>query len=179
MTNAKTTFKADIAKEVTVKAQGQTQAVDATGFHSNTIAAIWQYGVARWFQDNINSSAHAARKELPEGKDLSESDIAALFDKRLAQATSGEFNVRGESTSDPLDQFRIAVLRNMMRANPDGDLKKAHDAIPATDQKERRAFLLAIAEKNADAIDPLAEEAKAEADAKRRAAAAAAGNISL
>lgn len=148
-------IKANVST-VVVKAQGTTQTVDLSTFHSDTIDAILTYGTRRWFQDNINSIAKTLR-------DNNEPvDAAALFAARLEQAMTGQITMRNGTPTDPLDTYRIAALREHMKADPNGELKKAHDAIvdkeSSVQSRERRAFLLSVAAKYAKAVDKRANE---------------------
>ena len=147
--------------EVPFKVQGLVKTVDVSTFHQDAVEAMLTYGVRRWFQDHINSVAKAHR-------DNDETvDAEEIFASRLEQAESGDITVRGSGGSvDPLDKYRIAALREYMRANPDGELKGAYDAIPADDQKARREFLLSVAAKNAATVDARAKELQA-IDAKK------------
>ena len=157
-------------KKVTVKAQGETREVDPTTFAQAAIDGQFTYGVRRWFQDHINSLAKNYRDDN-DGEAPSAQWVADAFDSRLAQAVSGEITMRSGVASDPLDQYRIAVLRQVMRQDPEGELKTSHDAIPADETKARREFLLAVAAKFADKIDPHAE-ALLEADKAKAASIA-------
>ena len=80
---------------------------------------------------------------------------------------AGERRIAKESTVDPMDQWRIKVLRAKMRTSEGVALKKAHDAIDSADQALRRTFLLDVAAKNdwvesdADALKVASEAAAA------------------
>lgn len=146
---------------VTIKAQGVVREVDASEFHADSINAIFTYGLRRWVQDHVNSVAKSHRDE---GETF---DAESLVAARIDQAVTGEINMRNGTPSDPLDQYRIAVLRDFMRTENGADLKAAYDDIPSDDQKARREFLLTIAAKNADNVDPAATERKRIDDAAK------------
>lgn len=76
--------------------------------------------------------------------------------KRLYEGDWGAERSTGGTASDPLDKWRLMVMRDIMKSN--AALKELHDAIPSEDQKGRRALLLEKAAMNAEAIDPLAEQ---------------------
>jgi len=152
---------------VTMRAQGVVKEIALTDFHADTIDAILTYGTRRWFQDHINSQAKLARDN---GDDI---DADELFDARLAQAVSGEITVRAASDADPLDAYRIRVVRGWLRGegNAAKKLKAAYTAIPSDDQKARKDFLLAIAAKNAEHVESVAAEMRERELAKRAAVA--------
>lgn len=160
------TIKLNIT-EVAFRAQGLVESVDLRTFHADALDAMMEYGVRRWFQDHINSKAKDARDN---GEEF---DPQSTFAARLEQAVTGEITVRNGVPSDPLDQYRIAVIRAFMGADdPDAKkLKAAYDAIPADDQKARRELLLSVARDNAAAVDPKAESLRAIDESKRKATA--------
>lgn len=93
-----------LSTPVHVTAQGESRVANAATFHPDTIAAIWTYGVRRWFQDSINSQAATNRNAIAEAvakgeKPPADFDVPAAFDARMAQAESGEVSARGESVT--------------------------------------------------------------------------------
>lgn len=87
--------------------------------------------------------------------DGSETAMQAVRDKLY----NGDWTARGEAaSSDPLDRYRIAIVREIMAKPNNKKIKDGYDAIPSDEQAKRREFLLSIAAKNADAIDPVAEK---------------------
>lgn len=73
---------------------------------------------------------------------------------------------RVNSSSDPLDAYRIAVVRKIILDDKKSKSYKGYDAIDAKDQNARRDYLLALAAKNVEAVDALAQEAMAADKAK-------------
>lgn len=149
---------------VSVTAQGHSAEVDATDFHADSVAAIFAYGLRRWFQDHINSQAKAARDD---GTEITDKWAKETFDSRLAQAVSGEITMRSAATNDPLDQYRLQVIRIAFRNDPKSDSAQTYAAIPSDDQKARRAFLLEVARNNAKKVDPVAEQLRQQDEARK------------
>lgn len=168
--NTMTTIKTIIPATVAFKVQGIESNVDVSTGHADAIAAVFEYGLRRWMQDHINSLAKAAR-------DNDESfDTADAIEARLAQFQSGDITSRRPAApKNDLDDYRVAVVLDMFRAQPETDAAKAYAAIPSDDQKARRVFRMNIAAKNAAIIDPLAQS-RMDAD---RAAREAFGEASL
>lgn len=168
-------FPASLTVDLT--AQGQSFTVTPADFSPSAIEAIFTYGVRRWFQDSLNAQAAQARNA---GIDITEAWVKDSFNQRLEQAVSGVTVRKSAATAaDPLDPYRISVLRGLMKAQPNGPLAKAYKAIPSDDQPARQAYLLDVAGKNAAKIDPLALEAKQKAEDEARAAANAAEALEL
>lgn len=163
--------------EISLAAQGESFTVTPAEFAPDAIAHIFAYGVRRFFQDSINAQAKTLRDG---GTDITPEIAKQLFAARLDQAMTGQVAARGPATStDPLDSFRILVLRQIMAADPKGKLSLGYKAIPSDDQPARQKYLLDIATKNSTKIDQLAVAAKAEADAKAKAAKDAASGLSF
>lgn len=148
---------------VTIRVQGVTQEIDATAFHQDAINAIFTYGLRRWFQDHINSAAKSKRDA---DEEVTPKWVTESIAARLDQAVSGEITMRNGEPVDPLDEYRIKVLRRAMKIKGNEDLKAAYDAIDSSDQKGRREYLLSVAAAHADTVDKAAKEWQAE-DAKK------------
>jgi len=73
---------------------------------------------------------------------------------------------RVNSTADPLDAYRIAVVRKIILDDKKSKSYKGYAAIDAKDQSARRDYLLALAAKNVEAVDALAYDAMAADKAK-------------
>lgn len=160
MTNAKTIAAiADAIAEmepVAVTAQGVSHEYDVSAFPVETIAAWLTYGTRRAFQDHVNSVAHKLRKEEKEV------DANAIIDAYAERAMNGEINTRAASSDvDPLDAYRRIAVRAQFKSPANAKSKAAYDAIDAKDRKARDEYLLAVAAKHADQIDPIAESLKA------------------
>jgi hypothetical protein len=152
---------------VNVTAAGIDTQVDVTKFDPASIQYMFEYGVRRAFQDNINSKAHAAKKK---GEPF---DAQAAFDARLEQAVSGDMLSRGEGAGyDEMDLARISVARGIITHNKDAKGKPtfakdkaAYDAIPSKEQAARAAFLLEWAQAKGEAVDKLARNMIAQREA--------------
>lgn len=155
MTN---TFTTTAPASVSVRIQGFETVIDVSILPIESLHAMIAYGVRRKYQDSINSAAAAMRDagEKPDGE--------KLFNDFHVRVLEGELGVRGESVSaDPLDKYRREIVRETLARDKEGKGWKAYAAIDAKDRKGRDAFLLAIAEKNAAKVDPVAKE-RLEAD---------------
>ena len=159
MTN---TVSINVPSSVSMRIQGKEFSVTTSDIPADALAAMFAYGVRRKYQDSTNSAAKAIRDEG--GKP----DADALFSDFHKRVLDDALGVRGESvTSDPLDKYRRAIVRDLLARDKDGKGWKAYAAIDASDRKARDAFLLAIATKNKSKIDPLAQT---ELDKERAAA---------
>lgn len=176
------------------KRDGSSVTVDLAQIPAAMFAEFVTDGVAEYIRDSSASAlinayrdAHNGEDGTPEGRKVwgeSNGSVIATESERLmteavARLYEGERRTRTASESDPLDQYRITVLRTVMRTPTGAKLKAAYDAIGSDDQPARRAFLLSIASKNADWVDPLAEKARKDAAAKAKAAKDAAESITL
>lgn len=158
------------ASTVTTKAQSIVRDIDPTTFHADTLSAIFEYGLRRWFQDSINSQAHVARQAE------SEFDADAAFNERIAQAVSGEINRRGSgnAVSDETLWNRRAV-RELAKANA-----ALRDKLRATESgDERDAFLDHITANNAELVKTVATRLRKEAAAKAKAAESVADELTF
>jgi len=156
---------------VATMAQSVPCEVNPSDWHADTLAAVFTYGARRWMQDHINSLAKARRDD---GESVTEKWVNEVIAARLAAAVSGDITSRGQSTSDPMDSFRIKAVRAIMKTDAGAPIKKVHDAIPSDDQSARREFLLSVAVNNSDVIEPraaalMAAAAKDAADAAKLA----------
>lgn len=142
------------ARPITVTTKGIDRIVDPSTFHSNAVAAIFAYGLRRWFQDNINSAAKVARDAE------ADFDLEASFLERLEQATSGDIAARSTSTLDPMTDWRRKAVTALARRNP--ALRDNLKALASV--AEKNAYRDDVAAKNAKLIDKLANELRAEAE---------------
>lgn len=156
-----TTFTTAAPATVSIRVQGFETDIALADLHPDSLAAMIAYGVRRKYQDSINSAA----KEL---RDAGESVSGAeLFETFHAKAVEGLLGVRGESiAADPLDQYRKALVRDLLARDKAGKGWKGYAAIDSKDRKARDQYLLDIATKNAAKIDPVAQ-AQLEADRDR------------
>jgi len=155
-------------KTVAIKVQGISREIDVTAFHQDAIDAVFTYGARRWFQDHINSAAKARREN---GETITDKWTSEAFDARLDQALTGEITMRNGVATDPLDAYRIAVMRAVMKDEKHADVKAAHDAIDSADQKARREYLLetAASSRFAKAVEAKAVELRDIDDARNAA----------
>lgn len=114
----------------------------------------------------------AARKAFaasPDNADAIADEVRNLMLSRAAALRDGdEWAMRGASTdTDPLDFYRRAVVRDALKKAKESDAAKEYAAIPSDDQKARNEYLLALAARNADAVDRAAAALKALADAEK------------
>lgn len=152
---------------VTVNAQGATFTVDLSEVPAESLAIMVEYGVRRKYQDTVNS---IAKKLRDEGEDVDGEALLADMHKRVVE---GLLSTRGEAqSSDPLDAYRRAIVREIITADKESKAFRDYDAIDAKDRKARDAYLLELASKNAEAVDKLAS-ARREADLAAKKAAQA------
>ena len=146
---------------VAVKAQGVSTHVEVSVFPVETIAAWLTYGTRRAFQDHVNSVAHKLRG------DDKEVDADAILEAYSERAMNGDITTRAggaASASDPLDVYRKAIIRKLMAAPENADVKAEYEAIDSKDRKARDEYLLAMAAKHAIKVDVIAKRMKAQAD---------------
>lgn len=168
-------YEMDLPQELIIERRdGAKVTCNVENLNDDIIAKLAMHGL----RQKISDAAASAKKQADEdGGDVAEI-ASAMMQKVVDNLEKGDWGVeRGEGASaDPLDKYRVKVLRQLMAANPDGELKKKYDEVPSDDQAGRRKLLLDVAAKNADKIDPQAEAMRvAEQEAKRAAKEAASG----
>ena len=150
-------------------AQGFEGSLDLATFDQAGVDYILAYGARRAVQDRINSLAAAKRND---GEEVTDKWIKETVESVLAALSAGDVRIRGASASgDPMDDYRIRVLRKAMKDPKNAELKAGYDAVePATD-KARREYLLAVAasDKHQAAIDKAAAAMKARDEKEREA----------
>jgi len=168
-------FNIETPDAITVaKRDGATVDVDLTKIPESFFADFVTDGVAEYIRDSSSAAlanafgiAHPKKADTLKGNALKEArnswgmdnvatvatESAALMTAARDRLYNGERRVARTSNVDPLDQWRIKVLRATMRKPEGADLKAKHDAIDSADQADRRAFLLGVAAKNADWVD--------------------------
>lgn len=152
---------------VDLSAQGKTFTVNPADFHPLALEGIMAYGVRRWFQDKLNSEAHAVKtakaEALAKGEEFTGTfDIDAAFAARLESALSGVLSApRASGGSSPAFtdlQEKVYELAVAQKAtNPAlGTAWKAAKGLPTG---ERKIAVLA-------AVDALPNAAKFKAVAQ-------------
>lgn len=193
-----TKFNITTENEITVaKRDGAVVHVDMAQVPQELAAGFIQDGIAEFIRDSSSAAlveayttAHdgesgdvESRKawaETPEAASLIQAASQSMMEAALDNLYAGIRRVaRSGGSVDPLDEYRVRHMRQLMKAAPDGKLATAYKAIPSDDQKARREFLLSVATKNADKIDPEAEALRQADIEKEKAAAKAAKNLSL
>ena len=91
---------------VALAAQGKEFTVDPAEFSPVALEGIMAYGIRRWFQDHINSAAHAVKKAKEEAAVKGEAftgdfDIDAAFAARLESAKTGNLSPARAASSSP------------------------------------------------------------------------------
>ena len=140
----KVTFTTESTFNVT-RRNGASVEINVEALSAEMVANLFAYGL----RQKVNDSASGAKDKAE-----SESMMQACVENLLA----GTWAMRSAAAeSDPLEKFRIAIVREILAKPQNSKLKESYDAIDSSDQKTRREFLLSIASKNADAIDPVAQ----------------------
>jgi hypothetical protein len=108
----------------------------------------------------------------PANVDATDATALNLMESATRNLVENGWTARRATTSgDPLDPYRIAEVRKIILGAKKGPAWNGYSAIDAKDQTARRDYLLAIATKNAAAIDPLAKLAmQADIDEAKRTA---------
>jgi hypothetical protein len=168
-TMAKYEFELPTEYEVSVQKGAATAKVNVDKLSHEVIGKLVLHGLRQKIAD-----AAAGAKKASEADDETRTvaEIASdLMAKVVTNLETGNWGVErsGGVTADPLDKYRIEIMREVMRVNP--KVKKAYDAIDSDDQTARREFLLKIAAKNAGTVDPEAERRMEVARAAKKAAA--------
>ncbi len=189
-------FKIELPETLSVAIRGEDSVnVETSTVPAEMLALCVAYG---WQQKNADAASSAARVAASEsGVDMDdekavkawigdESNKAAiasmrrtLIEQAVEDRQNGVWATRATATeSDPLDKYRVQVVRAYIRAAADAKIKDRktrekflkldfdYKQIDSTEQKERRALLLEFANKHADAINPRAEKLKAESEAR-------------
>ena len=126
------------------KRNGASVTVDVSKLPESIIAELFAYGLGQKVRD-----ASSAFPDVEGSVTSMQSCVDKLY--------SGEWTMRGESVaSDPLDKYRVQIVRKLLAQETNATLKAAYNAIPSDEQAKRREFIMDIAAKNADAIDPVA-----------------------
>lgn len=153
-----TKFEIEIPATHEVSSRGKTVTVDLAKLDADMIAKLALHGLTQ----KVADAAAGAKKAA--GEDADEEMIAEtgwqLMDAVAKRLEAGDWGAErgGGSAADPLDKYRLQVMRDIMKTPKGADLKAAHDAIPSEDQKARREYLLKIAAKNAGIVEKEAEK---------------------
>lgn len=143
-----------------VSSRGKTVTVDMSKLDADMIAKLALHGLTQ----KVADAAAGAKKAA--GEDASDETIAdtgyQLMDAVAKRLESGDWGAErgGGAASDPLDKYRLQVMRDIMKTPKGEALKAAHDKIPSEDQKARREYLLSIAAKNSAIVDKEAQKRK-------------------
>lgn len=141
-----TTFTINHTIVTVAKRNGASVDVDTATLPVSIIADLLAYGIKQKVAD-----ASSAEPTTDGSQSAMDACVKTLQD--------GAWSMRGESTSsDPLDKYRLAIVRAIIAKPQNAKLKASYDAIDSSDQKARREFLLDLASKNAKAIDPVAKQ---------------------
>lgn len=141
-----------------VSSRGKTVTVDVAKLDADMIVKLALHGLTQ----KVADAAAGAKKAA--GEDASDELIAEvgynLMEAVARRLESGDWGAeRGSgATADPLDKWRLAVMRDIMKTPNGAELKKKYDAIPSEDQSARRELLLEVAGKNAAIVDKEAEK---------------------
>ncbi len=153
---------------VVIKRDGSMCSIDLTKIPETFFADFVVEGVAEYIRDSSSAAlANAYDIANPDHKLEGKKLVAARavwLDETTVDAVAkesgilmsgardrlyaGERRISKGSTVDPMDDWRIKVLRAKMRVADGAAMKTEHDAIDSGDQKARREYLLGIAAKN-------------------------------
>jgi len=188
------------------KRDGSSVTVDVTKVPGDMLDGFAEDGIMEYVRDASSTAlldAYAAAHDGDTGdvesrKVWAEDNgpaIAKESERLMADAVSNLYNgirrIVRTSTADPMDTFRVRAVRDLVKRAESGEIadrktretlaKLGHEyrQIPSDDQAARRAHYLAFAHDNADAIDPIAADLKAEADRKAAERAKKASGFSL
>lgn len=152
-----TTLTIKVPASITLtRRNGATVTVDPSTLHSDILADLFTYGLRQKLFDSASGNPEQA-------------DAQAAMETTLAKLSDGDWTIRNAATNaDPLDKYRIAIVRELMASGNSAKVKAAYEDIPSDDQPARRAFIMSVATKNAEHIDPVAKKRLA-ADEKRNA----------
>ena len=139
------------AQDVEFAAQGVTDTFNLSTAAPLAIEGIIAYGIRRWFQDYVNSQAHAFKLAAAEAKakgktfnDGKPFDAAACIAQRREQAVTGEIRARGESgpsfTPEQDAAYEIIAHADTRKAVP--ALAKAWIACKGMTSGERKTVML-------------------------------------
>ncbi len=141
------------------------EAVDEYLRDSSSAALSIAFAVANPNNKDEGKALIKARNEwVGDNVDAVAKESGILMTDARDRLYKGERRVMKGSTVDPLDVWRIKVIRAEMRVANGAGIKKAYDAIDSGDTKARREYLQSIAVKNADWVDPKAVALKAASD---------------
>lgn len=139
--------------------------VDPTEFSAIALEAIFVYGVRRWFQDSINSSAHTFKEAKAEAKAIGAEfnggkpfDVQAAFQARLDAAKSGILSAprskSGLAGLTAYDETVYAIAVEMKTAPAFKPLLLAWNKSKGLGTLERKTAIL-------EAVETLAETPRA------------------
>jgi hypothetical protein len=139
--NDSITVTFDIPAAFTVsKRNGAEVSCDMSKLPVEQVRELFLYGLGQKVRDSSSSFPD------PEGSTTAMNKcLAALYDNQWA--------VRATATGDPLDPYRITIIREALAKPHNKEANAIYLAIPSDDQKARRAFLLSIAAQNSHAVD--------------------------
>ena len=182
MTDNTFTISVTLPASVEIESRGQVTTLDVA-------AAITAHGadmVAQGFLHGVTQKvADAAASALKQAFEAADGSKDATSEARKAWGTASDANSdatdstalnlmesaarniiengwtsrRVNSTADPLDGYRLTIVRSIISGDKKSKAYRGYAAIDAKDQSARRDYLLALAAKNAEAIDTMAQAA--------------------
>lgn len=145
-----TKFEIEMPATHDVASRGKVVTVDIAKLSPDIVAKLVLHGLTQ----KVADAAAGAKKAA--GDDADDDKIADtawnLMDAVAKRLESGDWGVeRGAGVAgDPLDKFRLSVMRDIMKTPQGTALKAKFDKTP---KDEQRAMLLEVAAKNAEIVD--------------------------
>ena len=176
------TISVTLPSTVDIESRGQVTTLDVaaaiTAHGADMVAQGFLHGVTQKVADAAASALKQAFEAADGPKDAttearkawgmaSDANSDATDSTALNLMESAARNIiengwtsrRVNSTADPLDGYRLTIVRSIISGDKKSKAYRGYAAIDAKDQSARRDYLLALAAKNAEAIDTMAQAA--------------------
>tara|TARA_R110000868_G_scaffold76760_12_gene220480 strand:+ start:1526 stop:2020 length:495 start_codon:yes stop_codon:yes gene_type:complete len=125
---------------VVTKRNGAEVSCDMSKLPVEQVRELFLYGLGQKVRDSSSSFPDKGGSITAMNKCL-----AALYENQWA--------IRATATGDPLDPYRVTIIREALAKPRNKEANAIYLAIPSDDQKARRAFLLSIAAQNSHDVD--------------------------
>ena len=176
------TISVTLPSTVDIESRGQVTTLDVaaaiTAHGADMVAQGFLHGVTQKVADAAASALKNAFEAADGSKDAtsearkawgtaSDANSDATDSTALNLMESAARNIiengwtsrRVNSSADPLDAYRLTIVRSIISGDKKSKAYRGYAAIDAKDQSARRDYLLALAAKNAEAVDTMAQAA--------------------
>lgn len=168
-----TTINITLPDSITVKGGGFESSVEVSRITDAALVAVFEYGLGRIVQDNVNGRAKALRDERGLAKGTKVAEAEGYLAERIKSLYDGTVAVRANSGMSDVEKVAHQIAKRDLAAAIESQKgKDAAKAFRAADASETRAKVAAFMEAHADRdwhAEARDEIARRKEEAERRA----------